>query len=168
MPKEKGGQYFMNIEGVTYLEALGRTMAGIAPWLALPDDDTVEGVQRKLMCDQLVLGLKNSVNPDNPDYMSYRVEMQSIVDAAYIAHGFMRARYKVWDVLDSLTKQRFVVEFKSLRSRYGAYNNWMLFSSIIEVFLMSIDEDYDPARINMAIEKMDEWYVGDGWYSDGP
>jgi len=168
MPKDIGSQYFMNIENVTYLEALGRTMAGIAPWLSLPDDDTAEGALRKQMRDELILGLSNSVNPDNPDYMSYRVELQSIVDAAYIAHGFIRARHALWDVLDPVTKQRFVTEFKSLRNRFGAYNNWMLFSSIIEVFLMSVDEEYDPARINFGIEKMREWYVGDGWYSDGP
>lgn len=32
---------------VSYLEAVGRTYAGIAPWLALPDDDTDEGKLRK-------------------------------------------------------------------------------------------------------------------------
>ena len=28
---------------VAYMEAFGRLMAGISPWLALPDDDTKEG-----------------------------------------------------------------------------------------------------------------------------
>lgn len=28
---------------VTYMECFGRLMSGIAPWLALPDDDTEEG-----------------------------------------------------------------------------------------------------------------------------
>ena len=32
---------------VTYMEAFGRLMAGIAPWLALPDDDTEEGKMRR-------------------------------------------------------------------------------------------------------------------------
>ncbi|MBQ4294398.1 MAG: DUF2264 domain-containing protein, partial [Prevotella sp.] len=32
---------------VVYMETFGRLMAGIAPWLSLPDDDTPEGVQRK-------------------------------------------------------------------------------------------------------------------------
>ena len=26
----------------------------------------------------------------------------------------------------------------------------------------------DPARLQFAIRKINEWYVGDGWYSDGP
>ena len=28
---------------VVYMETFGRLMAGIAPWLTLPDDDTAEG-----------------------------------------------------------------------------------------------------------------------------
>lgn len=32
---------------VTYMECFGRLMAGLAPWISLPDDDTVEGAQRK-------------------------------------------------------------------------------------------------------------------------
>ena len=32
---------------VAYMETFGRLMAGISPWLALPDDDTQEGAMRK-------------------------------------------------------------------------------------------------------------------------
>ena len=32
---------------VVYMETFGRLMAGIAPWLTLPDDDTAEGQQRR-------------------------------------------------------------------------------------------------------------------------
>lgn len=168
MPLETGAQYFMNVGNVSYLEALGRTMAGVAPWMSLPDDQTGEGKLRTSLRMKLLSGLANSVNPDHADYMSYRIELQSIVDAAYVAHGFIRARHALWDPLDQITKQRFIAEFKSLRNRYGAYNNWLLFSAVIEVFLMSLEEDYDPARVQFAIEKMREWYLGDGWYSDGP
>ena len=31
-------------KNVTYMECIGRLMAGLAPWLSLPDDDTPEGV----------------------------------------------------------------------------------------------------------------------------
>lgn len=32
---------------VLYMECFGRLMAGVAPWLTLPDDATAEGKQRK-------------------------------------------------------------------------------------------------------------------------
>jgi len=167
MPLEKGPNYGLNLTKVTYLEALGRTMAGLAPWLALPDDDTAEGKLRKTMRAELLKGLANSVNPASPDYMNYRTESQPIVDAAYVAHAFIRAPKALWEPLDEITKKRFVEEFKALRTRTGAYNNWLLFSGLTEGFLLSIDEAYDPARVMFSINKMKEWYVGDSWYSDG-
>jgi len=36
-----------------------------------------------------------------------------------------------------------------------------------EAFLLSIGEAYDPMRLMVAIRKMQEWYVGDGWVQDG-
>ncbi len=167
MPIETPENHDGNREKVTYLEALGRTMAGVAPWLALPDDDTEEGKMRKQLRTELLRALANSVDPANPDYINYRVEYQPIVDAAYVAHAFLRAPKALWEPLDETTKKRFVTEFKSLRDRSGAYNNWLLFAGLTEGFLMSIGEQYDPARIQFSLNKMKEWYVGDGWYSDG-
>lgn len=168
MPMEVPPNYYLKVEKVTHLEAVGRTVAGIAPWLALPPDDTEEGKLRKKITADLLKGLSRCADPSSADYLSFRTEYQHIVDASFLAHGFIRARQTIWEPLDSVTKKRFVEEFKSLRNRKAAYSNWLLFSAIIECFLMQIGEDYDPVRIDIAIKKMKEWYVGDGWYSDGP
>ncbi len=167
LPLELGPDYYLQVKKVTYLEAVGRTMAGIAPWVALPDDNTKEGVLRKQLRDELLKGLVHAVDPNSPDYLNFRTELQPIVDAAYLAQAFLRAPKTLWEPLDSLTKKRFIGEFKSLRNRKGAYNNWLLFAGITEGFLMKIGEQYDPSRIDFALRKMKEWYVGDGWYSDG-
>jgi hypothetical protein len=168
MPLEIPPNYFLKVEKVTYMEAIGRTLAGVAPWLALPDDDTKEGALRKQLKADLLRGLPRCVDPSSSDYLNFRTESQPIVDAAFIAHGFLRAPKVLWEPLDTVTKKRFVEEFSSLRNRKASYSNWLLFSGIIECFLMSIGEQYDPVRIDIAIRKMKEWYVGDGWYSDGP
>jgi len=167
LPLEKGPGYYLNVLKVTHMEAVGRTMAGIAPWLALTDDDTKEGVMRKQLREELLKGLPNIVNPDHPDYLNFRTEQQPIVDAAYIAQAFLRATKQIWDPLDSITKQRFISEFKALRTRKAAYNNWLLFSGITEAFLLKIGEQADPVRMDIAFRKMKEWYVGDGYYKDG-
>ena len=54
---------------VVYMETFGRLMAGIAPWLTLPDDDTAEGQQRKQLREWALAAYKNSVDPDSPDYL---------------------------------------------------------------------------------------------------
>ena len=152
---------------VSYMESFGRLMDGIAPWLALPDDDTDEGQIRKQLRKWALASYANAVNPDSPDYLLWRNEGQPLVDAAFIASSFLRAPKQLWEPLDSLTKQRYITEFKQLRRIDPPLNNWLLFSATIETFLLSIDAQPDIYRIHNAIRKIEEWYVGDGWYSDG-
>lgn len=155
-------------KAVTYMECFGRLMAGLAPWLALPDDNTPEGLQRKQLRQWALKAYAQSVAPASADYLLWRKEGQPLVDAAYIANSFLRAYDSLWTPLDSLTKERYISEFKQLRRVDPPYTNWLLFSATIETFLMKAGAGSDNYRINSALRKVEEWYVGDGWYSDGP
>ncbi|MDR2907406.1 MAG: DUF2264 domain-containing protein [Bacteroidales bacterium] len=155
---------------VVYMEAFGRLMAGIAPWLALPDDDTSEGKQRKQMRQWALKSYANAVDPNSPDYLLWYKKggpFQPLVDASYIANSFIRAPKTLWEPLDDVTKQRYIAEFKGQRQIVPWNNNWILFRAMNEAFLASIGEDYDPYAIVAAIRQMELWYVGDGWYMDG-
>lgn len=152
---------------VVYMEAFGRLMAGIAPWLNLPDDDTPEGIQRKHLRELALKSYAHAVNPNSKDYLQWDKEGQALVDAAYIANSFLRAPKQLWEPLDEVTKARYIEEFKKLRWVDPPYTNWLLFSAMVETFLLSIDEQYDAYRIHSAIRKIEEWYIGDGWYADG-
>lgn len=152
---------------VVYMETFGRLMAGIAPWLALPDDATAESKQRKQLREWALTSYRNAVDPTSPDYLCWGVSGQNLVDAAYIAESFLRAYDTLWQPLDTLTKQRYFKEFQKLRRIDPPYTNWLLFSSVIESFLAKAGGGYDEFRVNMACRKVEEWYVGDGWYADG-
>lgn len=152
---------------VTYMECFGRLMAGLAPWLSLPDDDTAEGKQRKQLREWALKSYAQSVDPESKDYLLWRKEGQPLVDAAYIAESFLRGYDALWVPLDDLTKQRYISEFQQLRRVDPPYTNWLLFSSTVECFLKKAGAQTDYYRITSALRKVDEWYVGDGWYSDG-
>lgn len=153
---------------VTYMEAFGRLMAGIAPWLSLPDDDTPECTQRKQLRQWAQASYRNAVDPDSPDCLLWSGQGQALVDAAYVAESFLRAYDALWVPLDDITKQRYIEAFKGLRRIDPPYTNWLLFSSTIESFLAKTGAECDEYRVNSAIRKVEEWYTGDGWYADGP
>lgn len=50
-------------QNVTYMECFGRLMAGLAPWLSLPDDETPEGLQRKQLREWALKSYANAVDP---------------------------------------------------------------------------------------------------------
>lgn len=153
---------------VTYMECFGRLMAGLAPWLSLPDDDTAEGRQRKQLREWALKSYAQAVDPQSKDYLLWRKEGQPLVDAAYVAESFLRGYDALWMPLDKLTKQRYINEFIQLRRIDPPYTNWLLFSSTIECFLWKAGAKSDTYRIASSLRKIEEWYVGDGWYSDGP
>lgn len=154
---------------VAYLETFSRLMAGISPWIALPDDGTPEGQQRKQLHDWAIQAYKNAVDPNSPDRITWLTNTtQPLCDASYLVESFMRAPEATWGQLDEVTKQRYIDGLKSLRTIRPAYNNWLLFRAMVEVFFMSIGEDVDEYALSVGLNKMGEWYLSDGWYSDGP
>jgi hypothetical protein len=154
-------------KNVAYLECFGRLMDGLAPWLMLPDDTTEEGEARKKLREQALMSIVHAVDPKSPDYLLWRKEGQPLVDSAFFSSALLRAPKQLWDPLDKTTKERIVTELKLLRRVEPPYSNWLLFAAMNEAFLLSVDEDYDPMRVDLAVKKMNEWYVGDGWYADG-
>jgi hypothetical protein len=154
---------------VAYMEAFGRLLAGIAPFLALPKEDSVEGAIRERLHQQSLASLAHAVNPDSADYLYWGTpkDRQPLVDAAFIAQAFLAAPNALWQPLSEETKKRFIKEFVQLRQIPPVNSNWVLFAAIIESFLLNIDVAVDAKRIDNAIEALQKWYVGDGWYSDG-
>lgn len=153
---------------VAYMECFGRLMAGIAPWLTLPDDDTPEGQKRKQLREWALKAYKNAVDPESPDYLGWTSGGQTLVDAAYVVESLFRGYSALWEPLDSLTKARYIKELQGLRRYDPPYTNWLLFVGMEESFLMYVGGGYDAFRIKMAVSKTEEWYIGDGLYSDGP
>jgi hypothetical protein len=153
--------------GVAYLECFGRMISGLSPWLSLPEDATVEGKVRKRLTEQALQAYTHSVDPSSPDYLLWRGHGQALVDSAYFTQALLRAPKALWEPLDATTKKRIVEEIKGLRRVNPPFINWLLFAAMNEAFLLQIGEESDPMRLNTAVRKIDEWYIGDGWIKDG-
>ena len=151
---------------VAYLEAFGRTLSGIAPWLNLEGGSKEEVVLRNQYREWALKGIANAVNPSAKDYLKWDGG-QPLVDASFVALGLTRCSW-LWQHLDTTVKQQVITVFKTTRSTIPAYSNWILFSGMIEAFFCKYGLDYDAVRIEFAIREFAEhWYVGDGMFSDG-
>jgi len=170
MPVEVNPTSTLDRSKVTYLEAFGRLMAGIAPWLELGGDETPEGRLRAKYIALTHKSLAKAVDPASPDYMKFSDQKyeQALVDASFLAQGLIRATRQLWEPLDQQVKGNVIKALKATRSIKPTYNNWLLFMGIIEAFLLKIGEDYDIVRLDYGIKKHLEWYKGDGIYGDGP
>ncbi|RBL92522.1 DUF2264 domain-containing protein [Chitinophaga flava] len=170
MPTAVAPHYGKPVDKVTYLEAFGRTLAGLAPWLELGPDNTMEGSRRILMLEKTQKAIAMAVDPASPDFMNFtnKFDPQPLVDGAFMAHGLLRAPEWLWEPLSDTTKQQVIEAFKSLRSiKTFSTNNWVLFAAMIEVALLQFNGGWDRKPVDFAIEKIMEWYKGDSMYGDG-
>lgn len=155
---------------VAELEAFGRVMTGLGPWLELPDDATHEGSLRAKMREDVIKAIDNITRPDSPDRMPFEKPGQTLVDAAFLAQGLMRCRTMVWDRLADGVKSNVVDSLKSTRNMKPYESNWLLFASEIEAFLLETTGECDEKRLRYGIDAFmtrKGWYVGDGLYADG-
>lgn len=156
-----------NREFITHMESVGRTFAGIAPWLELGNDVTPEGKLREKYIKMSCKALTNSVDPKANDYFNSTATRQILVNSAFLIQGLLKAPTQLWGRLDNVTQQRFLDQWKSTRTMKPGNNNWLLFSAMIECGLKEFGGEWNFAVVDHALKSHQEWYKGDGIYGDG-
>ena len=150
----------------SYLEAFGRTLSGIGPWLSSEGGAKEEVALRNQYRQWTLKAIANAVDPAAKDYLQWEGG-QPLVDASFFALGLIRSPW-LWEHLDSGVKQNVVAALLSTRSTVPVYSNWILFTGMIEAFFCNYGYPYDKVRIEYGIrEFLQHWYVGDGLFSDG-
>ena len=162
--------YYGRTKDIAYTEAFCRLLCGIAPWLELESEESdYENFHKTELRNLAKLSLINAINSSSPDYLLWYDKNldQPLCDCAYLAQAFLRAPKTLWYSLDNSTQQSYIEAFRKLRTVRGVLNNWVLFRAVIEVFMLYIDEEYDKYALNLAINTMNKWYAGNGFYKDG-
>lgn len=168
MPREtRGTQHDMSL-----LEAFGRTLCGIGPWLELGPDDTPEGRLRAEYIERTMTALTHAVDPESPDYLvwSGRIGRQPLVDAAFLCEGLVRARTQILERLDDTTRQNLIEALRANAQITPYESNWLLFGSMVEALLLELTGECNMDKLMYGVNRFmadDGWYVGDGLYSDG-
>ena len=155
---------------VVHLEALGRTLTGLAPWLETPSSDPEEEAARIRTAELARRAIANAVDPASPDFCNFTDQPteQPLVDAAFLAHGIIRAPHELWEKLDAPTRSNLIDALKMTRSIHTYRSNWLLFSAMVEAALYRMTGDCDRMRADYALFAHEQWYKGDGVYGDGP
>lgn len=170
MPYESINQTEQSRREVCQLEAFGRTMVGLAPWLELGEDETEEGRLRGEFLKLARKAYAMSADPANPDKLCFfhKNNKQPLVDAAYYALGLLTARKNIWDKLDEKDRANIIAALLETRPIKPGEKNWALFASTIEAVLLELTGECDVPRMMHGIKKFQtEWYKGDGIYGDG-
>jgi hypothetical protein len=152
----------------THLEAVGRLLSGIAPWLEHGPHDGSESILRERFATAARAGLESGADPASPDYLRFGDTSQSLVDAAFLGLAILRAPNELWSKLTDQTRVNLARGLKAVRTVKPPDSNWLLFAAMVEVTLRFAGEQWEKERVDYAIRQHEAWYLGDGIYGDGP
>lgn len=163
MPCEGVGDERYDRSHFSHLEALARTLVGIAPWLENAAADGAEEEQRAKFAALAVDAVTSAVDPASPDFVNFSFSFQPIVDAAFLSQALLRSPTALRAVLPESTREHLIAGLRATRGRKAHFNNWLLFAAMIEVGLRALGAaDWDRARVDYALRQHEQWYKGDG------
>jgi hypothetical protein len=114
-----------------------------------------------------VSALSVGLDPAADSRFDFTTPSQPIVDAAFLCEGFLRSP-NLWDDLAERERDRLLKALYRSRRIRPHFNNWLLFSAVIEAFLARFGDGWDRMRVDSALRQHLQWYRGDGIYGDGP
>ena len=162
-----GARLHLGETGVTYgqaaieLEAFSRPLWALVPfWMGGGSDPEFEDIYRR--------GLAAGSDPENPEYWGDCNDYdQCFVEMAAIACGLLNAPEKLWDPLSGAEKQNLARWLDQINHHQIPECNWQFFMILVNLALKKCGMPYDPENMARGLARIDSYYSGDGWSTDG-
>lgn len=158
MPGYSGAPYGETIAG---LEGFSRVLWGLIPFWA--------GGGKSGLDDFIPEGITNGTNPAHPEYWgSYTGVNQAYVEMAALGYGLLLTPEKIWEPLAPQAKEASTAWLLQMNENPIPDNNWTFFRILINCGLRNVGSRYSAETLEKDLKRIDDFYLGDGWYSDGP
>ncbi|MFF9039166.1 DUF2264 domain-containing protein [Streptomyces sp. NPDC014892] len=121
------------------------------------------------LIERYAAGLAAGTDPAGGDerWPAITDRAQPMVEAASIAIALHETRPWLWDRLDDGVRARAADWLGGFVGADVNDSNWRLFQVITEEFLASVGAPHSRAEIDAGLARLEDWYRGGGWYTDG-
>lgn len=150
-------------ESVAQLESMVRPLLGFAPYLAGGGEwPELEDIYRR--------GLAAGSDPSNVDYWGECTDRdQRFVEMMSIALALLLVPDKLWEPLKQSEKDNLAGWLSQINCHELNTNNWQFFCIMVNVLFKKLNRaEFNQERLNISMGRINSYYNGNGWYSDGP
>lgn len=145
-----------------WIEGFSRPLWALAPYYACPEGKDMEFA--KIYCD----GFKNGTNPFHPEYWGEISDFdQVIVEMAAMGLALLIAPDTFFYPLSEEEQKNLAAWLYTINDHKYPDNNWVMFQVMVNIGLKNVGMPYSDDMIEWGVTKLDEWYLGDGWFKDG-
>ena len=162
-----GARLHLGDTGVTYpevsieMEAFSRPLWALVPyWAGGGKDERFEEIYRN--------GLENGTDPNHPEFWGGFTDYdQRFVEMAAIACGMIFTPDMIWEPLSDQGKKNLAAWLYGINEHIIPDCNWQFFMILVNVALKKLNQPYDSDNLAAGLEKVESYYLGEGWYRDG-
>ena len=113
-------------------------------------------------------GLVHGTDPEHPEFWGWVEDFdQRLVETTVIALGTVLAKEDFWAPLDPPARKRVLAWITRATTAQPFDNNWRFFRVLANVALHRIGEEWSAETLEADLRRLDQFYLGDGWYTDG-
>lgn len=142
------------------LEGFSRVLWGLVPLWA--------GGGSSCLDSNVIEGIINGSNPKHEEYWGdYKDGEQAYVEMAVFGLGLLLTPNKIWEPLSEQEKSNFNQWLSQINSHRISDNNWLFFRVLVNCGLKNVNAIYNKEQLETDLERVDDFYLGGGWYSDG-
>lgn len=145
---------------ITGFEAFSRPLWGLAPLIA--------GGGSAAIWDKYVCGIKNGTNPNHQRFWGYPEDYdQRTVETAAFGLTTALCGSQLLNHLTDYEKENLFHWLRTVNRVKTPDNNWILFKVMVNTGLSEIIGEYEESKNIEAFARIEDYYLGNGWYSDG-
>ncbi|MBN2411933.1 DUF2264 domain-containing protein [candidate division KSB1 bacterium] len=163
LPEPEKMQSFYWLEGYT------RTRVLLASWMAGTGKQTIiSGGKTINILDQFIEGLLSASDPSHEEFIGDRYgNNQWIAETSAVALAIYLAKDLIWPKLSVKQQQQIVSWLITATGKQIPNNNWYTFVANLHYALKALGEKYDKKELDFCMNKIEGFYLGDGWFMDG-
>ncbi|WP_334072715.1 MULTISPECIES: DUF2264 domain-containing protein [Paenibacillus] len=146
---------------IAEIEGFSRVLWGMVPLLAGGGEDDLWEV--------VLEGIRHGTDPAHPEYWGEVADYdQRLVEMAAFGFALALIPDRIWGPLNE-RERKHLQEWLGQINRHPCYDcNWLFFNVLVNLGLHKAGLPYDQDQLKANLDRIDSFYLADGWYSDGP
>lgn len=143
------------------MEGFARILWGLAPFFG-------GGGEWREFEETYICGIVNGTDPESDEYWGVITDYdQKIVETAALGLGLILAPHKIWNPLTQKQRDNLKIWLEQVNHVNSVDNNWLFFAVLVNLGFKSVGVPYDKDKIKKSIDRINQFYIGNGWYTDG-
>ncbi|WP_245237532.1 DUF2264 domain-containing protein, partial [Paenibacillus ihuae] len=145
---------------IAEMEGFSRVLWGLVPLLMGGGDSGLW---------ELVLdGIRHGTDPSHEEYWGEVGDYdQRLVEMAVFGFALAAIPERIWSPLAPQEQDHLYLWLNQINAHPCYDCNWLFFNVLVNTGFKKLGLPYDAEQLENNLRRMDDFYLGEGWYSDG-